>query len=146
MEISYRKATEADIDFLLNLRKETMVPHLENQHLFLSEEQHLNRIRFHFEVAYIILFKTGPIGLVKYCETKKEIQLLQLQITPDLQGKGIGRKVLSFLKQQSAQKKKQIKLTVLKSNPAQALYQRFGFRITGEDANEFHMELPVQVE
>jgi len=34
---------------------------------------------------------------------------------------------------------KNVELTVLKDNPAQFLYERLGFKRTGEDEFEYHM-------
>ena len=117
--IEFVAVTEQDKAYLLDLRLNTMVEHLENQGLFLSLEQHQARVAEHFEHSHLVL-----------------ISLLQLQIAPKEQGKGLGTKVFDALKAQTAE----INLTVLKANPAYGLYQRAGFKTLGEDDYEFHMQ------
>ncbi|GAA0714034.1 GNAT family N-acetyltransferase [Aquimarina litoralis] len=141
MNIELHKATDDDVIFLLELRKQTMMEHLEKAGLFLSEEQHLARVRVHFDKAQIILYKKEKIGVLKYIETDSSIEILQLQITPKLQGKGIGNYVLNNVIEQSVATNKEIRLKVLKENPAKFLYERNGFSIYDEDSYEFYMKL-----
>jgi ribosomal protein S18 acetylase RimI-like enzyme len=62
---------------------------------------------------------------------------MQLQIFPAFQNQGIGFQVLiQFIQNRQG---KSIELTVLKDNPAQYLYQRLGFTVTGEDEYEYFM-------
>ena len=63
---------------------------------------------------------------------------MQIQIHPDFQGLGFGERVIKQIIDST--KSKLIELTVLKSNPAKGLYKRLGFKVTGEDEYEFHME------
>lgn len=141
MNIKLHKATNDHITFLLELRRQTMIEHLEKVGLFLSEEQHLARVRIHFDNAYIILQNKKKIGLLKYIETDSAIEILQLQITPKFQGKGIGNSVLNNVIEQSVATNKEIRLKVLKENPAKFLYERNGFSIYDEDSYEFYMKL-----
>jgi len=76
------------------------------------------------------------VGAAKFIVSDQAISLLQLQIAPKEQGKGLGTMVLDALKAQTAK----INLTVLKANPAYELYQRAGFKTLGEDDYEFHMQ------
>jgi len=110
MNIELHKATDDDITFLLELRKQTTIEHLEKAGLFLSEEQHLARVRVHFDMVYIILHKKAKIGVLKYIETDSAIEILQLQITPKFQGKGIGNYVLNNVIEQSIAMNKEIRL------------------------------------
>ncbi|WP_299609760.1 GNAT family N-acetyltransferase [uncultured Aquimarina sp.] len=141
MNIKLHKATNDDITFLLELRRQTMIEHLEKVGLFLSEEQHLARVRIHFDHAFIILQHKEKIGVLKYIETDSVIEILQLQITPKFQGKGIGNYVLNDVIEQAIATNKEIRLKVLKENPAKFLYERNGFSIYDEDSYEFYMKL-----
>ncbi|BAJ02836.1 GNAT family N-acetyltransferase [Shewanella violacea] len=64
---------------------------------------------------------------------------MQIQIHPDFQGQGLGKKVMQQVLTKA--KNKAVELTVLKDNPALKLYQRLGFIITGEDEFEYHMQV-----
>lgn len=134
--IKFVAATEQDKAYLLDLRLNTMVEHLENQGLFLSLEQHKARVAEHFEHSHLVLNDGQCVGAAKFIVSDQAISLLQLQIAPKEQGKGLGTKVLDALKAQTAE----INLTVLKANPAYGLYQRAGFKTLGEDDYEFHMQ------
>ncbi|MCC9661941.1 MULTISPECIES: GNAT family N-acetyltransferase [Pseudoalteromonas] len=134
--IKFIKATVLDKPYLLTLRLNTMVEHLEKQGLFLSLEQHQARVAEHFEHSHLVFAEAQCVGLAKFTREQDHINLLQLQIEPTEQGKGLGTKVLHALKNEA----NVINLTVLKANPAYGLYQRAGFKTIGEDDYEFHMQ------
>ena len=54
-ELIFRKAAEADIDYLLWLREVTMNQHIGNSGLPTTREKHLERIKYEFDKAKIIL-------------------------------------------------------------------------------------------
>ncbi|MFD2563491.1 GNAT family N-acetyltransferase [Aquimarina rubra] len=141
MHIELVKAQNKDIVFLVKLRKLTMVKHLEKAGLHLSDDQHLSRVKFHFNEAYIVKQLDERIGLLKYIETSNAIEILQLQILPSYQRKGIGNFLLNHMIQLSKSLHKSLVLKVLKENRARYLYERNGFKTIGEDRYEFYMEL-----
>ena len=63
-----------------------------------------------------------------------EAQLLNISIQPDLQGRGLGTRLLHFLCDDARQHRAaRLFLEVRPSNgPARALYERFGFKIIGQ--------------
>jgi ribosomal-protein-alanine N-acetyltransferase len=63
-----------------------------------------------------------------------EAQLLNISIQPDLQGQGLGTRLLHFLCDDARQHRAaRLFLEVRPSNgPARALYERFGFKIIGQ--------------
>ncbi|WP_299212859.1 GNAT family N-acetyltransferase [uncultured Aquimarina sp.] len=140
MNIELIKAKDTDTVFLVKLRKLTMVEYLEKAGLYVSDDQHVSRVKIHFNAAYIIKQLDERVGLLKYIETKDAIEILQFQILPKYQGKGIGNYLLNHIIQLSESLHKNILLKVLKENPARYLYERNGFCIIGEDQYEFHME------
>ncbi|WP_299259222.1 GNAT family N-acetyltransferase [uncultured Aquimarina sp.] len=140
MNIKLIKAEEIDMVFLVKLRKLTMVEYLEKAGLYLTDDQHLSRVKIHFDAAYIVKQLDETVGLLKYIENKNTIEILQFQILPKYQGKGIGNYLLNYMIQLSVSLHKNILLKVLKKNPARHLYERNGFCIIGEDQYEFHME------
>ncbi|MDY8135292.1 GNAT family N-acetyltransferase [Aquimarina sp. 2201CG5-10] len=141
MEIELIKAQDTDKDFLLRLRKLTMVEHLEKAGLYLSDEEHIQRIKKYFECSRIILYLTKKAGLIKYLETDDTIEILQLQVLPEYQGKGIGKHLLNELYTKARGREKKLTLKVLKDNPAKHLYERTGFKVIGEDDYEYYMKL-----
>ncbi len=141
------KAKEQDKNFLLRLRKLTMVEHLEKSGIYLSDEEHLSRIDFHYDSAYVILNSTEKVGLLKCIETEKTIEILQIQVLPKYQGQGIAKCLIKNLTIKAETSHKSLTLKVLKENPAKYLYERIGFNIINEDQYEFHMQLtPNKIE
>ncbi|MBG6133105.1 ribosomal protein S18 acetylase RimI-like enzyme [Aquimarina sp. EL_43] len=135
------KAQESDKDFLFKLRKATMVEHLEEMGIFLSDEEHLSRIDFQYDNAYVILKSNQRAGVLKYIETEHAIEILQIQVLPEYQGHGIGKYVIKDLIETAKASNKDMVLKVLKENPARYLYERMGFKTVDEDKYEFHMQL-----
>lgn len=133
--LTFKKATEQDIEFLLRLRTETMVEHYLKAGKEVNEENLLSRIKYHFEYAKIIFLNNEKIGLLKVSEHDDEIEIIQIQIVPNYQNKGIGRQIIQTILQEAFSKKIPVKLSVLKVNKAQNLYKNLGFEIY--DENEF---------
>jgi ribosomal protein S18 acetylase RimI-like enzyme len=137
MQFKFIQATAQDWDYLLELRKLTMVEHLETSGVFLSEEEHKLRLNDAYECSHLIVYKESLIGTLKFRELDEKLEILQLQIHPNFQGKGLGRQVLEQVLKDS--QPKYLELTVLKENPAIKLYKRLGFTIFGEDQFEYFM-------
>jgi ribosomal protein S18 acetylase RimI-like enzyme len=135
------KAQELDKDFLFNLRKVTMVEHLEKAGVFLSDEEHLSRIDFQYDSAYVILKSNRKAGVLKYIETENTIEILQIQVLPEYQGQGIGKRLIKDLAIMAEASNRNLTLKVLKENPARYLYEHMGFNTVDEDTYEFHMQL-----
>jgi GNAT superfamily N-acetyltransferase len=140
MSFELIQATEADKPFLLALRKLTMVEHLEKAGLYLSDDEHAFRLNDDYECSYLIVCRGDKVGILKYRELEDKIQIIQLQVHPQSQGKGLGKQVMERVLGWSKERQKRIELSVLKASPARILYQRLGFSVSGEDEHEFHME------
>ncbi|PTT34776.1 N-acetyltransferase [Chryseobacterium sp. HMWF028] len=141
LDLRYKQADEADIDFLLNLRMKTMNPHYETSGLSTDRETTMQRVLYQFEKANIILLDNQPIGLLKLDRTFTNIEVLQLQIDPSEQGKGLGKKILSDILEEASLAGKTVSLSVLKTNKAQHLYKSIGFRIVDEDQYSYFMQM-----
>jgi len=84
------------------------------------------------EDAQIILKDARPVGFVMSRIDAAEITLLQFYIMPEHQGRGIGSAALDLLLRHWVGEHKPVTLGVLRNNPAQRLYERFGFRPVGQ--------------
>jgi GNAT superfamily N-acetyltransferase len=63
----------------------------------------------------------------------------QIYVAPSMQRKGIGSGVIQTVLQLGRKKSKPVTLGVMKINPARALYERLGFRITHADEYKVYM-------
>ncbi|GEN72429.1 GNAT family N-acetyltransferase [Chryseobacterium lathyri] len=140
MTITYRKASENDIDYLLDLRTKTMNPHYADSNLPTDKETTLQRILYQFEKAHIILLNNEPAGLLKISKAEDKTEVLQLQIDPSQQGKGLGKTILTDILEEASAEEKIVSLSVLKTNKAQNLYKSLGFKVVDEDEYSYFME------
>jgi len=132
-----------DKSYLIELRKITMVEHLERAGIYLSEDQHIDRVDNDFECFQIIYTGAKRAGAIKLKESEQDIEVIQIQIHPDFQGLGLGSQVLSKLIDNARLKRKNVKLNVLKANRALAMYRRLGFALCSEDEYEYHLRLYI---
>lgn len=139
LNLTYRKALHSDTEYILWLRKETMNEHLANAGFDLNEENHLKGIEYQFENAKIILHNNRKIGLLKKSESEEYIKLIQIQISPEYQGQGIGKQVIKSIIYDAFKKDKAVHLSVLKDNPAKRLYLNLGFEIIDENSHSLIM-------
>ncbi|WP_164914106.1 GNAT family N-acetyltransferase [Aquimarina sediminis] len=135
------KAQATDRDFLFGLRKLTMVEHLEKAGINLSDAEHLSRVNFNYECAFVVFKSNKKVGVLKYEEREDTIEILQIQILPDYQGQGVGKSLIEDLVTKSRDLNKRLQLKVLKENPAKKLYERIGFGIISQDDDQFLMQL-----
>ncbi|GAA4109308.1 GNAT family N-acetyltransferase [Aquimarina addita] len=117
-----------------------MTNHLATAGLFLSKDEHLSRIALFFDTTFIIRIANKNAGMLKYVQNKEKTEIVQLQILPKYQGKGVGKYIVNYMIQKSLDLKSRLMLKVLKQNPAVRLYERCGFQIVDQDTHEFYME------
>lgn len=140
LKLKYRKAKKEDIDFLINLRMKTMNEHLLSSNLPVTKELTLERVLHQFEKSSIIVLNDEPIGLLKIDRNENNIEVMQIQIDPNQQGKGIGKSILEDIIQEAIVSQKPVSLSVLKTNKAQKLYTSLGFKIIDEDEHSYMMK------
>ena len=143
MDVILRQATPDDVPFLLELREITMGEYLRNIGMPTSQEDYLRRIQYKYDCAEIITVNNQPIGLykVEYQPNEALWYLIQIQITPQYQGQGIGYQLIHQLIQQAQKSNLKVGLSVIKTNPALRLYKRLGFTIVDEKQHEYELEL-----
>ncbi|AOT08310.1 GNAT family N-acetyltransferase [Pseudoalteromonas luteoviolacea] len=141
MKFTLRRTQEEDLDYLLELRRLTMDQYLLQDGVDISDKEHLFRIKFNFEDAKIILVNGKKAGLFKasYILKSKQWYIYQVQIHPDFQGNGIGGRLIQDMCNMAAKEGSEVGLSVLKSNPAKALYDRLGFSVIDSNCSEYEM-------
>ena len=142
MSFEFIQAAENDRAYLLQLRKLTMVAHFEKSGLFLTDAEHAFRLDDDYDCSHLIIINNEKIGTLKCKVCEDKLEIMQIQIDPAFQGKGLGRLVIKQILQESNVKR--VELSVLKENPAINLYKRLGFTITGEDEFEYFMQTQLQ--
>jgi ribosomal protein S18 acetylase RimI-like enzyme len=139
MNVDFRQAKKSDIEFLTDLRMRTMNIHLKKVGWPLDEQSHLDRILYRFDAAKIVSVENTDVGLLKsYCD-KLGWNIVQIQISPEYQGKGIGSKIIRNILEQAEGDGLDVTLSVLKGNPAKELYRKLGFVTVSESDAEYTM-------
>jgi ribosomal protein S18 acetylase RimI-like enzyme len=106
-----------------------------------DDVSHAQRVYDRFEDAKIICdcVNEERIGLLKYYLAPTEWKLVQVQILPKYQGQGLGGHVIRIVLDEALKSQLAVRLSVLKGNPAQRLYERLGFRAVSETDRELNM-------
>jgi ribosomal protein S18 acetylase RimI-like enzyme len=91
------------------------------------------------EGTSIIVIDGSDAGWLQVRELPDAIFLSQLYLAPSLQNRGVGTAILRALNDKGRQAGKALTLDVMKNNPARLLYERIGFRVTGETEYKLNM-------
>jgi ribosomal protein S18 acetylase RimI-like enzyme len=128
-EVTLRAATPADEPFLFDLRRATMEEHLIRAGEPTDEQAHWARLRYRYDDAHIVCSGSERLGLFKYIRDPDEWTIVQIQILPAWQGRGIAAQLVGEFLRQADSAGVPVKLSVLKGNRAINLYQRLGFQV-----------------
>jgi ribosomal protein S18 acetylase RimI-like enzyme len=139
--LSRRPATTDDLPFLLELRERTIAAQLARSGESLSADQHLARLMYEFHIAEVVLDHGAPVGMVKVQRGSDPWTIVQLQVSPEVQGRGIGTWLLRQIIGESRDAGVGLALFVLRDNPAKRLYASLGFVIAGGTGTEDYMRL-----
>ena len=128
-----------DLDWLVELRTLTMSDHLEASGERLSRADHRNRVLDRFTSVRVVTLADADIGMLKVDRDTDGWQLVQIQLLPEYQQRGIGTRIVRELLAEACRERKTVILKVLKTSPAKRLYERLGFRVTGEGEQWYEM-------
>lgn len=79
-------------------------------------------------------------GILHVARSAEVIEIVNIELHPRVQGKGIGSRILATILAEGRASARPVELQVLKVNDsAHRLYQRLGFRETGETATHVQM-------
>ncbi|MDQ3817868.1 MAG: GNAT family N-acetyltransferase [Acidobacteriota bacterium] len=89
----------------------------------------------------IILLDEESVGRIIVKSREYEIQLVDIALLTEYRGRGIGTSLIKELIEEAGRAGKFVRLHVLKTNfGARRLYERLGFKVTGESGMHFGME------
>jgi len=137
----FRPAQSSDLDWLVRLRMETIAEHLEAARESLSVEDHTRRVLDNFASIRIVTSGDRDIGMLKVVHETDRWRLVQMQLLPDCQRRGIGASILHDLLAEARRQRIPVTLSVLKANPARELYDRLGFRVVTENEHAYEMRI-----
>jgi len=114
--------SKAQLDYMLEMiySIDSLEKQFDNGHIFLLIEDDQNFIGF---ASYEL-----------NCKNSNKTKLQKLYVLPEIQGKGIGKQVIDYIKEKVVLSNNlALFLNVNKFNKAKDFYQKYGFQITKEE-------------
>jgi GNAT superfamily N-acetyltransferase len=141
-EITLRPATSGDREFLYTVVRESMGEYIEQTFGAWDEKAQLARFDTSTppEAHEIVLLDGEPIGCLKVRHTPVAVHLDRVFLLPPFQRRGIGTRLIQEQIGVAAAKDLPLRLQLLRVNPARRLYERLGFRLTGQTGTHYLME------
>ena len=140
MRIGLRPGAPEDREYLWRLHCATMREYVDKTWGW-NEAWQRRRFDENFDPLPLrIIEKEGePIGYISVQRPGHEIFLAVIEIAPEHQNQGIASQLIQELLDESDRSYLPLKLSVLKVNPARRLYERLGFKCTGETPTHYLM-------
>lgn len=139
MAFDLHPASSADLDFARKLTCETMLGYYIRHELPWLDEA--------FDVAWagrenwLISQDGAVVGYVSLSRDARALYIRELHVIAAVRGQGAGTWAIEqILLIARKERRPALRLTVFKDNPAQALYQRMGLQVVGEDECFLRME------
>lgn len=139
MPIAFRPAMPADFDYCARLYFSGMAETMRKLNVDMVAPMENFRARWKVAEVRIILRENVDVGWLQSVLNDDSLFLAQLFIDASFQNQGIGTEVMNRLIAEATRAGRAMTLGVVKTNPAQNLYTRLGFRITHDDERKFHM-------
>lgn len=137
-----RDAEMKDLEFILKLRRMTLKPFIE-QIWGWDEKYQTEEFQHNFapERNQIIVFQGNDIGVLELLEDHHKMNIIELEILPEYQGKGIGSDILRNILAAGESKKKSVNVGCFKNNEyAMQLYCYLGFKYSSETPTHILLE------
>jgi ribosomal protein S18 acetylase RimI-like enzyme len=131
-----------DIEFLYRLCEATMKPYVVAVWGQWSEpnvREGLAKSLHDGEFSAVVL-DAQRVGAISVLRHHSHHQLEQLYILPEYQRQGLGALLVQKVVSEAQALGVPVRLRVLTSNPARALYERLGFKVTEVTAERYFME------
>lgn len=141
MAHSLRTISDADYLWLWSLKRETMRTYVEQTWGKWDDDWQAERFRQNFRPDHVqvIVLDGHDAGLLHVVRSPEEIRLVNIQVSPEFQNRGLGTEVMHALLAEARREKLPLRLQVLKVNPARRLYERIGFAVVAETETHYQM-------
>ncbi len=139
--LSYKQATTADMELTFRIKSNSLRPYVEKVWGWDENVQRqYHKENFHPKNIKLLVLDNKEIGYLETEYTEQGLYISNLLVEQSFQNMGLGTKVLNMLIDEANSKNKTLHLEVLKVNTrAKDLYERLGFKLTGENEKKFIM-------
>lgn len=141
--VTLRPAQPDDLDFVWSVYADGLRPYLSAYRPWDEDGQRLRFPRL-YDAGHsaIVLCEGTAAGFVTIVGHDSTILLQQFFLGPDFRGQGLGGHLLARFCAEWDGMDRPVSLAVLKNNPAQHLYRRFGFAPAWQSDDRFFMLRP----
>ena len=139
MIVGFRPAGPGDFDYCERLYFAEMQRIIRELKLDRDRQRTSFGRQWQVDEVRIITLEGADIGWLQSRTQDGTLFLAQLFVEAPLQRRGIGTAVMHRLFDEAMRTGHAVTLEVVKSNPAKRLYERLGFRITGNEKHKFYM-------
>jgi len=139
--VTLRPAGDDDLDYVWSVYADGLRPYLSAYRPWdeAGQRQRFPRI---YDAAHsaIVLCEGEAAGFLTITGNDRIVLLQQFFLGADFRGQGLGSHLLDRLCAEWDEMERPVSLAVLKNNPAQHLYRRFGFRIVWQNDDRYFMQ------
>ena len=138
--VRLRPATDDTVDFAEALYVASMQPLLERLDAW-NDQVMLAHFRAGYapEQVWVIELEHAAVGYLQLLDAQDALTILQLHLVPRARRLGIGSALIGAVLAHARARRKPVHLSVVRHNPAIALYRRFGFEVVQKDRLRLHM-------
>jgi len=137
-----KAATMEHYDFIYYVKKITLKEHIDKIWGW-DEEYQQNDYRECFmpHKNKVIVCNSEEAGFLETSEEDNIVYIVELEILPEYQGKGIGSSIIKDIIEYASGAQKRVKLGCFKINTdAKRLYERLGFKVIEETETHYILE------
>jgi len=137
-----KPAAMGHYDFIYHVKKLTLKEHIEKIWGW-DEEYQQNDFRECFipEKNKIIVSENEDIGYLEINEEDNIVYIVELEILPEYQGRGIGSSIISDIVEYAGASQKRVRIGCFKINRgAKRVYERLGFKVIEETETHYILE------
>jgi ribosomal protein S18 acetylase RimI-like enzyme len=150
--LAVRPALPQDEIFLYELYSAIRGPEFALAPIPAAQKEQLMRMQFRAQMSeytqmypnscyHLVLLDSKPAGRLWVAPGNGELQLVDIAVHPNLQGKGIGTVLVQRVQQEAAKARLPIRCCVFRFNTGSLrFHQRLGFSILREDQTHYHLE------
>ncbi len=139
-KITLRAAVSSDELFVNNLTQSEMTNYVKQTwSSALEYKAYFQRNKFNLKTTEIIQLDGKDVGRLSVTRAADNIYIDNIHVLAQYQSHGIGTRVIKLLFEEAAQEAKEVRLSVLRANPAKSLYEKLGFKVQEESPTHFFM-------
>ena len=144
LELSLRPATTSDLEFIFEVRRQTIREYVETTWGPWDDAWQWRRYVETADLPHtkVITLSGDPVGAITVRYTARAVHLDRIHLLREAQSRGLGTRLIRGVIEKAGSLALPVRLRVLRSNPAKHLYDRLEFSVIEETPTHWVMERP----